>query len=590
MGFTGFRPGGLSPTPRLDELAEQGVGFPWTWAAVPLTLPSHATILTGLEPPSHGLRENDGFRLPARDDRDYRTLAEILSEKGFRTAAFIGAQPLGSTFGLDAGFSVYDEDLVRSGDSHVFAERSASVVTDAALDWLDAQPATESTFVWVHYFDPHLPYRVHSGRAADVAKASGSLYDGEIAHMDGHIGRLLDDYRESERFDRTWIVVCGDHGEGLGDHGELTHGFLVHDSTLRVPLIVKPTAATRRGPLPGPARTSDIFPTVLDALGVDIPPVDGQSLLESRDENWTAYGETVYPYRQFGWSAPRSLRDGRFAYLTAAGREELYDLHDDPKEVNDLARSRPTKLAAMRRLLVAKRATLKPRYRTDLRLGADEAIRSAHYIGGPSSDIPVEPSPDENDKLLHPQDRFIVKRLIDRVQLGLSRARRGDGLDRRVHLEEARQAADRLIEVAPESPPALFWAARGLLKFADAPTGLDDAIRVQLLRESIRRFDATLALRPLDHRAENQILRAFLRVHQLGGGTQPLEDAIRRSGGVIGRGLADGLTYALRGLVFEALGRLKESKEALGEALRRDPERRGWRQDFDRVRAALRKS
>ncbi|HMB55487.1 MAG TPA: sulfatase, partial [Thermoanaerobaculia bacterium] len=219
-------------TPTLDNLAAAGTLFENAYAVAPLTLPAHASMLTGAYPPEHGVR-NNGIHALAEE---WTTLPEILAADGVRTAAVVAATVLDRRYGLAQGFEHYDDELRAERTSAAAVDRPAGAVTDAARRWLDGVGSDERFFLWVHYFDPHAPYAPPEGY-----RDLGEPYDGEIAYMDAEIGRLLE-HRRLAGDERLTVIVVGDHGESLGEHGELTHGMLVYDSTLRIPWIVHSTA------------------------------------------------------------------------------------------------------------------------------------------------------------------------------------------------------------------------------------------------------------------------------------------------------------------------------------------------------------
>ena len=308
-------------TPALSRLAREGVHFDAADSPVPLTLPAHASLLSGLLPLHHGLRNNGIGTFPANRD----TLATLFSRSGYRTGAFVGSFILDHRFGLDRGFERYDDEIARDssdGGGTFEAERPAGVVIDRALSWLrqtDARPF----FAWVHLYDAHAPYAPPSPYP--------QTYDGEIAYVDAQVARLL------AAVDRgnTIIVIAGDHGESLGAHGELTHGLLLYEPTLHVPMIVAaPSLAAHV--VRTPVSTTDIAPTIASLAGTTFAnAVDGHDLAadlragrEPRAE--AVYGETKYP-ATFGWSELASLRTGT-AKLISAPSPELYDLDHDPGE------------------------------------------------------------------------------------------------------------------------------------------------------------------------------------------------------------------------------------------------------------------
>ena len=322
-------------TPVLDRLAAGGVRFAEAVTVAPETLPAHATLMTGLLPPRTGVRVNAEGRLESR----HVTLAEVARARGYETAAFVSAFVLDARFGLDQGFDLYD-DRVEAAEGAAFAsgtnERSADRTTDAALAWLRKRDPGRPFLAWVHYFDAHFPYDPPEPFARRFA---GSPYDGEIAFVDSQLGRLLQGLDERGLRNKTLVVVVGDHGEGLGDHGERTHGILLYRSATRVPLILSnPRLFPRPEVVDGTVVSiADIAPTLVDLLGVEDPPArDGLSLIATKpDPRRTAYLESIVPYVDFGWAPLFGLRSLRASYVLAP-RPECYDLRSDPGERRDL--------------------------------------------------------------------------------------------------------------------------------------------------------------------------------------------------------------------------------------------------------------
>jgi arylsulfatase A-like enzyme/Flp pilus assembly protein TadD len=326
-------------TPNLDRLAAGGVVFERAVTVAPLTLPAHASLLTGLYPFAHGVRNNGNFALRA----DVPTLATALQGAGYRTAAFVSAFVLDRRSGLSRGFDVYDDrlDLERRGDATVAA--AARWMADTAAD---ARPF----FVWVHLYDPHDPYDPPPPYREAFA---GRLYDGEIALDDDAIGTLLARLPAGGR-DRTAIAVAGDHGESLGEHGEATHGLFVYESSIRVPMIIAaPTHVAPGRRVPALVRTIDLAPTLLEIAGVTPPAgLQGHSLLplvRGRTPGPPdAYSETYFPQLYMNWAALRSIQDGRWKFIDAPV-PELYDLANDPRELDNVAPREPARTAALRR-------------------------------------------------------------------------------------------------------------------------------------------------------------------------------------------------------------------------------------------------
>jgi arylsulfatase A-like enzyme/Tfp pilus assembly protein PilF len=325
-------------TPTLDQLASDGVLFEHAATAAPLTLPAHTTIFTSRVPPEHGVRDNGGFFV----DPSETTLAETLKERGFRTGAFVGAYVLDSKWGLDQGFETYVDDFDLSKYRAISLgaiQRPANEVVDKALDWLNTVAADQRFFGWVHLYDPHTPYEPPEPYKS---KYAGRPYVGEIAFTDSQVGRLVAFLQARGLLERTVIVIVGDHGESLDDHGEASHGFFIYESVVRVPLIIRaPLKGAQGRQVADVVRTLDIAPTVAELLGVEkLPGADGASLVPlmtgaTQELGLEAYSESIYPLYHYGWSDLRALRSGRFK-LIAAPKAELYDLEQDPGEQTNL--------------------------------------------------------------------------------------------------------------------------------------------------------------------------------------------------------------------------------------------------------------
>ena len=262
-------------TPNWDRLAAAGVRFDWARTPTPLTLVAHASLLTGLLPSRHGARENGLFVL----DAGVATLAERLAARGWRSGAFVSAAVLDARYGLARGFEIYDDGVGGSETRHT-AERTANETVDVALAWLGRVPEEQPVFTWVHLFGPHRPWQAPAPwRAAHPDDG----YAAEIAFTDAQTGRLLDGLRQLGRLDRSLVVMTSDHGEGLGQHGEASHGYFLYDSSVRVPLMM--WAGTRSGlelpagrRVPDPVSLTDVAPTVADLLGLDPWSSDGRSM------------------------------------------------------------------------------------------------------------------------------------------------------------------------------------------------------------------------------------------------------------------------------------------------------------------------
>jgi arylsulfatase A-like enzyme/Tfp pilus assembly protein PilF len=380
-------------TPNLTALANNAVRFDNAESAVPLTLPSHATILSGVLPLHHGVRNNGAGSFPA----DRPTLATLLSANGYRTAAFLGAFVLDHRFGLNRGFDVYDDEIPRDpnlGD-HLEAERRGDYVVDRALTWLGAQDE-RPFFAWVHLYDAHAPYAAPEPFRSRYAS---SPYDGEIAFVDEQVRRLLNSIDR----ENTIVIISGDHGEALGEHGELTHGLLLYEPSLRVPLIV---SAPKIDPyvVKTPVSLTDVAPTVAGLLKLELKG-DGRdlsALLRDQKEPPAVdvYSETEYA-TVFGWSGLSSLRRNDHKYISAPA-PELYNLARDPKETRNVYSEERRVMRALADSLQAFRATTttaKPSSAPDAETMSK--LASLGYVGGTPVKRENAPDPKVMAPLFH---------------------------------------------------------------------------------------------------------------------------------------------------------------------------------------------
>ena len=376
-------------TPYIDALAARGLRFEQATTVTPLTLPAHASLLTGTFPGHHGVRDNGGFYL----GEEHRTLAEVLRERGYRTGGFVGAFVLDSRFGIHQGFDRYFDEFDLSkydGVGMDTVQRSGDVVVAKAVEWLK-QDERRPFFAWVHLYDPHAPYEAPEPHRSRFPATMAGAYDAEVAASDAFFGRLLDALASDGRLDETLVVVVGDHGESLGEHREQAHGFFVYDATVRIPLIVAGPGIPTRA-VAEPVRIVDVMPTLLDRLGVAAPAeVQGKSLLPAgRGERLGLVGlsETYYPRYHYGWSELAAIRDGRYK-LIAAPRRELYDLREDAGETRDLALEEPQRADILERALRAELArmagTAAARGPQPIDPETEERLQALGYIGGTQS-------------------------------------------------------------------------------------------------------------------------------------------------------------------------------------------------------------
>ena len=329
----------------LDRLAERGALFERAYASTPLTLPSHVSIFTGLYPPRTGVHVNGQIELDPRA----RPLAELLAEQGFYTAAAVGGYPVTGRFPVSRGFESFDDRMV---DPHNPAglEREAGEVVAAAMKLLGGRQ-DRRLFMWVHFFDPHDPYEPPPPFDSRYA---GDRYQGEIARADAALADLLEELDARLGAEGLLVCVVGDHGEGLGDHGEPTHGFFLYESTMRVPFILAGPRVPEGRVVPESVRGVDILPTLLGLLGLPAPAgLDGVAIgldEESSSPDRPIYIESELPYRHYGWSPLRGAVKGWLKYLEAP-TPELYDLRRDPEERNNIAAQSPAEVAELAALV-----------------------------------------------------------------------------------------------------------------------------------------------------------------------------------------------------------------------------------------------
>ncbi len=401
-------------TPALDALARRGVLFEQAATASPLTLPAHCTILTGMYPTYHGVRVNGNTAL----NEDQTTLAEVFSRRGYSCGAFIAAFVVDGRWGLKQGFEVYDDKLDMTRSKHIdlgAIQRPGNQVMDSALAWLDGRSGAPF-FAWIHLYDPHLPYEPPEPYRSEYgARGPAGLYAGEIAFMDAQIGRLTA-WLERTGLDRSTVVVLvGDHGEGLGSHGEGSHGYYIYDYAVHVPLIVvAPLNGLAGKRVPAQVRTADVFPTILDLAGVAPDgETQGRSLVPSMfrpgaGREVPAYAESMAPNIQFGWSPLQVLRTTRYKYIDSP-RAELFDIVADPGETANLIAGQPNiarKMKADLDELIEEtgRGALAPQA-ANLDKETMERLTALGYVGAP---VAARKASGGTGPLADPKDKFMV--------------------------------------------------------------------------------------------------------------------------------------------------------------------------------------
>lgn len=375
----------LSTTPTIDALARDGILFERAYSQVPLTLASHTSLLTGTYPFYNGVQDFTGQPLGP----DVRSIAQALKANGYETGAIVSSYVLDRSWGLDRGFDLYYD--VFKGSSFLendpgLVERKAGQSVDEALKWL-RKPHTKPFFLWLHLYDPHSGY---DPPEPFRTRFSESPYDGEIAYADSQLARVMTFLKQRGLFERMLIVFASDHGESLGEHGEKEHGFFVYHSTLHVPLIVKPPAASRIRPHreTEPVHIMAIAPTILSALELK-DPIEKQfetgSLLAGKSDagDPPVYSESFYSFSSFGWAPLRTINTSTYQYIDAP-KPELYDVRNDPEETKNLITEQKATASVLAQKLKDLVARYAPQERSantsQLSPEAVEKLRSLGYM------------------------------------------------------------------------------------------------------------------------------------------------------------------------------------------------------------------
>ena len=523
----------LASTPALDALAREGVLFRRAYAQVPLTAPSHASIMTGLLPPRHGVHDNGSFVLSSRG----RTLAEVFVDAGYRTGAFVSAFVLDRRFGLARGFGVYDDDVLGGGPDNVQASVRAEVTVGRAVSWIrsgDPRPF----FAWVHLYDPHAPYEPP---AAFAQRLKGRPYDGEIAYTDAELGRLLGAARLGGR--PTLVAVIGDHGESLGEHLESTHMYYVYSATQHVPFLLHLPGHLPAGRAVEPVvRSVDLMPTLLELAGLPVPDgLDGRSLLplvtgRASEEPGPAYLESYSPRLWWGARELLGLRTRRWLYVRSP-RPELYDVEEDPGEVRNIASLHPSEmetLDAQLQALIPEGDPLADRGAVDPEAAA--RLRALGYMAGPPSDVgdATTARPDAKDNAT----------LLMGFTEGKERLQQG-------RLEEAIAVLEKTLESNPRSVAVRSLIAEVLLKLGRHDEAFSRFRDLHAEKPEVEEYPLGMA-NALSLKGEP---REALRLLQEKQALYPASAALAER----------------RGAVLAGLGRLEEAERALREAVSKAP-------------------
>lgn len=454
-------------TPSIDALAGSGRLFTMAISPVPLTLPSHTSILSGMLPIHHGVRDN-GQTVPA----DVPLLPDVLRNHGYQTGAFVSGFPLQAMFGLDRGFDHYDDDMHEGAEGWV--ERRAEDTVKAANAWIGAQAQSGPWFAWAHFYDPHDPY--DPPREFWQPGPRGG-YDGEVTYTDYWVGKLVEAARQANGDRPLLIVLTADHGEALGEHEEKTHGFFVYDATMRVPLIFSWPGHVLPARGSEPVQLVDVAPTILDLLGFATPADgDGVSLRTGLSGGELALHparmETWLPWIYYGWSPLSAWLESNWKLIDAPSAE-LYDLAADPHELDNMAAASPV---VVDRLGIALERASEAATRIAGTLGDDAAmqrLRSLGYVGvGAPVEVPV-------GDLADPKTRIAMR---DQLQ-------EGEGLLRALKYAEAERVFAEVLAVDPDNRFANLRSGIALLRLgriAEAVKVLEHAVEVEPRRAEAR--------------------------------------------------------------------------------------------------------
>jgi arylsulfatase A-like enzyme/Tfp pilus assembly protein PilF len=455
-------------TPNIDALASGGTRFERAYTPVPVTLPAHTVIFTGTYPMLSGMHDFSGNKLNATQP----TLASVLKQHGYVTGAVVGSAVLDSRFGLNQGFDFYYDhfDFNRLQESNLEEmERPGNVVTDATLDWL-GNNRKNKFFLWMHLYDPHYPYRPPAPYSEQYKDRP---YDGEIAFADAQVGRLIGFLKANGLYQNTLIVLAGDHGESLGEHGEKNHGFFIYNATLHVPMIIRLPGDSSPRVVSELTSLADLMPTVLHVLKIDVPSqVQGVSLLplmspKKPEESRNLYAETFLPRLHFNWSELRALETEKYHFIDAP-KPELYDLSKDPGETQNLYAEKKAVAEEMRARLTTligqHSAGTELAQKTGLDPALMERLKSLGYAGFSGGGNPAI----TDRSLPDPKDRIQIYELISEA---IAESQHG----------EYQNSAEKLtaaLKTEPDSVPVHYLLGLDYYRLRQFPRAVEELQRV----------------------------------------------------------------------------------------------------------------
>jgi choline-sulfatase len=597
-------------TPNVDALAKDGIIFERGVAQVPLTWPSHAAIFTGTYPFHNGVQDFTGQPLSDR----FRTLAESLKDHGYATGAVVSSFVLDRSWGLARGFESYDDAF--AGQEFLqknlgLVERRAEDSVNHAVTWLEAH-SNQPFFLWLHLYDPHSPYNPPEPFRTQYAKQP---YEGEIAYADSQLGRLFAWLKQAPNglYDNTLIIFLSDHGESLGEHGEKEHGFFVYDSTVRVPLVLKPpkSAGLARQRVPDAVETIQVGPTVIELAGFE-DPIQKQfqaaslvPLMNSKPHSpqRPAYSETFYPANSFGWSPLRSLQTAKYQFIEAP-KQELYNLEVDPAENNNLASKNTSVVTSLRAQLDRLLDTYPPLASTSGTSASPDVLEKLKSLGYVAYRAPAA----SNSKLADPKDKLPVfqdvLRATDLIQSGNFAAAHsllfsvqqkepnlylipfllGEAASHEAQWKEAERQFGRAAALNPGFDQARMGLARAL-GFQGKTAQSRDLIGT-LLATNPQNFRASFLLAEIEARDDPRSSRDALdkvitiqpnfapayrdrgllsvREQSYASGAEDLSRAVQM-------GMRDVVTYNSLGICYSRLNRLGEAVETYHLAIAADP-------------------
>jgi len=595
-------------TPTLDALARDGVVFERAISQVPLTWPSHAAILTGTYPFQNGVQDFTGQPLDPR----FRSVAQVFKQQGYATGAVVSAFVLDRSWGLSRGFDFYDDAFSAQAFLHKdvgLVDRKAGESVTHAISWLQ-KPARRPFFFWLHLYDPHSPY---DPPEPFHTQYRSHPYDGEIAYADHELGRLIAWLKQNRLYDRTAIVVLSDHGESLGEHGEKEHGFFVYNSTVHIPLIVKPPADSgfRPGRVSAPVETVAVAPTLTRLAGMK-DEIQKQfphpGLLGNKAESEdAAYSESFYAFSSFGWSPLHALQTSRYHYIQAPTRE-LYDVIADPQEKNNLASQQTATVAVLEDKLQAllRQNPFKPGEPATSGLSPD-ALEKLQALGYVAYRSPVSPEalaaglPDPKSKLwefnaiLEAADAFQAGN-VDRGKGLLAKVREsdpgmyvvsfmlGENALRRQAWDEAATELQKCLDLNPNFDQAMAALARALLNLGrtdEAKAWLDKALKFnpQNYRAWYERgfieskTDKTAAIADMEKAVSIQPNFASLRrdLGMLQFQQQNYPEAAKHLAKAAELGVDEAPLYNFLGISLSRTGQLRKAIDSYKHALKLDP-------------------